>query len=59
MTHRFLSRLPLILLGVLACFFLVAPLVVILPLSFTESREMQWPPVGFTTQWYGAARRRP
>ncbi len=54
MTHRFLSRLPLILLGVLACFFLVAPLVVILPLSFTESREMQWPPVGFTTQWYGA-----
>ena len=52
MTRTFPSRLPLAVFGVLVCFFLAAPLVIIVPLSFTQSRAMEWPPVGFTVHWY-------
>src|SRR5262245_57233144 len=51
-TRTFPSRLPLALFGVLVCFFLAAPLLIIVPLSFTQSRAMEWPPVGFTVHWY-------
>jgi putative spermidine/putrescine transport system permease protein len=51
-TRTFPSRLPLALFGVLLCFFLAAPLLIIVPLSFTQSRAMEWPPVGFTVHWY-------
>ncbi|AWL91426.1 hypothetical protein CIT37_03400 [Bradyrhizobium ottawaense] len=27
-------------------------MLIIAPLSFTEVRDMQWPPVGFSTRWY-------
>ncbi|WP_202362417.1 ABC transporter permease [Mesorhizobium sp. 131-3-5] len=29
-------------------------MLVLLPLSLTETRYLQWPPVGFSTQWYEA-----
>ncbi|EIG61340.1 ABC transporter permease [Bradyrhizobium sp. WSM1253] len=38
--------------GVLVCFFLAAPLLIIVPLSFTDAEEMIWPPIGFSTRWY-------
>lgn len=45
-------RLPLALLGVLTCVFLSLPALIVVPMSFTESREMEFPPVGFSTRWY-------
>lgn len=38
--------------GVLVGVFLIAPMLVIIPLSFTRAQVMIWPPVGFSTQWY-------
>jgi putative spermidine/putrescine transport system permease protein len=53
-TRPSLSLLLLAFFGVVVCFFLALPLLIIIPLSFTQSRAMQWPPVGFTTEWYQA-----
>lgn len=47
-------RLPLVALGVLTCVVLTLPLLIVISLSFTQSREMEFPPVGFSTQWYSA-----
>ncbi|MFS8478194.1 MAG: ABC transporter permease [Micromonosporaceae bacterium] len=38
--------------GVLIGLFLLAPLAAILPLAFTTSRYLVFPPVGFTGQWF-------
>ncbi|WP_435743132.1 ABC transporter permease [Nocardioides sp. SYSU DS0663] len=38
--------------GVLIGLFLIAPLATILPLAFTESRFLVFPPEGFSTQWF-------
>lgn len=46
------SRLLLSVAGVFVCLLLAAPVLIIVPLSFTHSREMLWPPVGFSTRWY-------
>jgi putative spermidine/putrescine transport system permease protein len=41
-------------------FFLLAPLLLILIYAFsTEEKSFQWPPPGFTTQWFGVAFGRP
>jgi putative spermidine/putrescine transport system permease protein len=40
--------------GLLICLFLAAPVLIIVPLSFTQSREMLWPPIGFSLRWYGS-----
>ena len=32
---------------------LMAPSLVIIPMSFSESRVLSWPPRGFTLEWYG------
>ncbi|BBE08857.1 binding-protein-dependent transport systems inner membrane component [Mycoavidus cysteinexigens] len=34
--------------------FLIAPILVMIPISFTESRAIDWPPRGFSLQWYEA-----
>ncbi len=34
--------------------FLMAPILVMIPISFTESRAIDWPPRGFSLQWYDA-----
>ena len=38
--------------GALTVLFLVAPTLVVVPLSFTSARILSWPPIGFSTQWY-------
>lgn len=37
-----------------AMFLLVAPTLVVVPMSFTESPILSFPPKGFSTQWYHA-----
>src|SRR5215203_6052180 len=39
-------------LGALTVFYLLAPTLVIVPMSFTEARILSFPPEGFTLQWY-------
>src|SRR5688572_25825916 len=39
-------------LGALTVFYLLAPTLVIVPMSFTEARILSFPPQGFTLQWY-------
>ncbi len=34
--------------------FLLVPLLVIIPMSFSETRYLAFPPVGFSLKWYGA-----
>src|SRR4051812_14890329 len=39
-------------LGGLTVFYLLAPTLVIVPMSFTEARILSFPPQGFSLQWY-------
>jgi putative spermidine/putrescine transport system permease protein len=39
-------------LGLLTVLYLLAPTLVIVPMSFTESRILSFPPQGFTLEWY-------
>jgi putative spermidine/putrescine transport system permease protein len=39
-------------LGALTVFYLLAPTLVIVPMSFTEARILSFPPEGFSVQWY-------
>jgi putative spermidine/putrescine transport system permease protein len=39
-------------LGALTVFYLLAPTLVIVPMSFTEAKILSFPPEGFTFQWY-------
>jgi putative spermidine/putrescine transport system permease protein len=41
-------------LGILTVVYLIAPILVIIPMSFTESRILSFPPQGFTLEWYAA-----
>ena len=45
-------RLFLLAIGGLTVFFLVAPTLVIVPMSFTASQSLTFPPEGFSTRWY-------
>jgi putative spermidine/putrescine transport system permease protein len=45
-------RLLLAALGALTVFYLLAPTLVIIPLSFTETRSLTFPPTGFSLEWY-------
>lgn len=45
-------RLLLVALGSLTVFFLVAPTLVIVPMSFTASNSLTFPPEGFSIRWY-------
>lgn len=45
-------RLLLVALGSLTVFFLVAPTLVIVPMSFTASNSLTFPPEGFSVRWY-------
>jgi putative spermidine/putrescine transport system permease protein len=49
------TRWPLIVFGVVAALFLVLPLLVIIPTSWTSGDLVQFPPKGFSLQWYRAA----
>jgi len=45
-------RLLLAAIGGLTVFFLVAPTLVVIPLSITSGHSLSWPPTGFSLQWY-------
>lgn len=45
-------RLLMAALGTLTVFYLLAPTLVIVPMSFTEARILSFPPEGFSLQWY-------
>ena len=49
---RALRRLALLALGAATVVFLVGPMLVVIPMSFTEARILSWPPEGFSLQWY-------
>lgn len=38
--------------GISVVAFLIVPLVLLVPLSFTQSSFIEWPPSGFTLKWY-------
>ena len=45
-------RLLMAALGGLTVFYLLAPTLVIVPMSFTEAKILSFPPQGFSLQWY-------
>jgi putative spermidine/putrescine transport system permease protein len=45
-------RLLLVALGAVTVVFLVAPMLVIVPMSFTTTSTLSWPPVGASGEWY-------
>jgi putative spermidine/putrescine transport system permease protein len=45
-------RILMAALGGLTVFYLLAPTLVIVPMSFTEARILSFPPEGFSLQWY-------
>jgi putative spermidine/putrescine transport system permease protein len=45
-------RLLLMALGGLTVFFLMVPTLVVVPMSFTASNALTFPPEGFSTRWY-------
>lgn len=52
-------RFPLYLFGLLAVGFLVAPLLIIIPLSFSSAQFLSFPPPSFSNQWYRVILTRP
>ena len=46
------SRLALVVFGVLTVVFLIGPMLVVIPMSFTGAQILSWPPEGFSLQWY-------
>jgi putative spermidine/putrescine transport system permease protein len=52
-------RLLLAALGALTVFYLLAPTLVIIPMSFTEASILSFPPEGFSTRWYEQMLTRP
>jgi putative spermidine/putrescine transport system permease protein len=51
-THA--GRLWLYVLGALVLLFLVLPSLLVIPLSFSDSRYLAFPPPGWSTRWYEA-----
>lgn len=49
-THR--QRLWLYVFGVATLIFLVAPTLIVIPMSFSSSDYLQFPPSGFSWRWY-------
>ncbi len=46
-------RLLMAALGAITVFYLLAPTLVIVPMSFTEASTLGFPPQGFSIRWYG------
>jgi putative spermidine/putrescine transport system permease protein len=45
-------RLALLAIGTATVLFLVAPMLVIVPMAFTQGQSLSWPPTGFSTKWF-------
>ena len=52
MKHRPLTRAMLGTYTALVAFLLVAPTLVVIPLSFTDKASLSFPPTGWSTRWY-------
>jgi len=50
-THR--QRLWLYIFGALMVLFLVTPALIVIPMSFSDSRFLKFPPESFSLRWYG------
>ena len=46
------ARVALIALCAVIALWLIAPTLVVIPMSFTEAKSFGFPPKGFTTEWY-------
>ncbi len=46
------GRIPFIAFGILLALFLLLPMLVVVPTSWTSGALIEFPPVGFSTQWY-------
>ncbi|MDA3146563.1 ABC transporter permease [Leucobacter sp. UCMA 4100] len=51
---KILTRTGLVVLAALIGLYLLSPILVIVPMSFSESSFLAFPPSGFTLQWYEA-----
>lgn len=47
-----LGRIPFVALGLLLAVFLLLPMLVVVPTSWSSSALIEFPPVGFSLQWY-------
>ena len=47
-------RLPILAVGALLGFFLLLPMLIVVPTSWTASQLLEFPPQGFSFQWYEA-----
>lgn len=50
-----LGRVPFIVLGVLLGLFMLVPLAIVVPTSWTAGQLLEFPPKGFSLQWYEQA----
>jgi putative spermidine/putrescine transport system permease protein len=46
------GRLPLYVLVAIVVVFLVAPMFIVIPMSFSDSSELRFPPTGLSLRWY-------
>lgn len=51
-TGRAMARAALYVFVSLVCFFLIAPLLIVFPVSFSSSSYLEFPPPGFSLRWY-------
>ncbi|WP_460452493.1 ABC transporter permease [Alsobacter sp. SYSU BS001988] len=54
MTSRHGPSWPLLLVGCLVLVFLILPTLLIVPMSFSPTNFLRFPPAGFSTRWYQA-----
>jgi putative spermidine/putrescine transport system permease protein len=47
-----IGRIPFVALGLLLAVFLLLPMLVVVPTSWSSSALIEFPPVGFSLQWY-------
>jgi putative spermidine/putrescine transport system permease protein len=47
-----LGRIPFIVLGIVTAVFLLLPMLIIVPTSWSSSQLLEFPPPGFSLQWY-------
>jgi putative spermidine/putrescine transport system permease protein len=51
-TWRTPARIALLLFGLATVVFLIAPMIVVIPMSLTSAEILSWPPEGISTRWY-------
>jgi putative spermidine/putrescine transport system permease protein len=50
-----IGRVPFLVLGVVLGLFMLVPLAIVIPTSWTSGQLLEFPPKGFSTQWYTKA----